>query len=57
MAYSTGMMNKRVTIAKRAEDQGDTFGKSGPALELLEIFGLNAQNIAEKAKKAIALKK
>ena len=35
----------------------DTFGKSGPALELLEIFGLNAQNIAEKAKAAIALKK
>ena len=35
----------------------DTFGKSGPALELLEIFGLNAQNIVEKAKKAIALKK
>ncbi len=35
----------------------DTFGKSGPALELLEIFGLNAQNIAAKAKKAIALKK
>ncbi|MBQ2759583.1 MAG: transketolase family protein [Clostridia bacterium] len=35
----------------------DTFGKSGPALELLEIFGLNAANIVEKAKKAIALKK
>ena len=35
----------------------DPFGKSGPALELLEIFGLNAQNIAEKAKKAIALNK
>ncbi len=35
----------------------DTFGKSGPALELLEIFGLNAQNIVEKAKKAITLKK
>ena len=34
----------------------DTFGKSGPALELLEIFGLNAANICEKAKKAIALK-
>ena len=34
----------------------DTFGKSGPALELLEIFGLNAQNICEKAKKAIAAK-
>lgn len=35
----------------------DVFGKSGPALELLEIFGLNAQNIAAKAKKAIELKK
>ena len=35
----------------------DTFGKSGPALELLEIFGLNAANIAEKAKRAVALKK
>ena len=35
----------------------DRFGKSGPALELLDIFGLNAQNIVEKAKKAIDLKK
>lgn len=35
----------------------DVFGKSGPALELLEIFGLNAAGIAEKAKKAIELKK
>ena len=35
----------------------DTFGKSGPALELLEIFGLNAQNIVAKAKSAIELKK
>ncbi len=35
----------------------DVFGKSGPALELLEIYGLNASNIAEKAKKAIELKK
>lgn len=35
----------------------DTFGKSGPALELLEIFGLNAQNIVSKAKRAIELKK
>ena len=34
----------------------DKFGKSGPALELLEIFGLNAANICEKAKAAIALK-
>lgn len=35
----------------------DTFGKSGPALELLEIFGLNAANICAKAKAAVALKK
>lgn len=34
----------------------DTFGKSGPALELLKIFGLDAEHIAEKAKKAIELK-
>ena len=35
----------------------DTFGKSGPALELLEIFGLNSAHICQKAKEAIALKK
>ena len=35
----------------------DTFGKSGPALELLKIFGLDADNIVAKAKKAIELKK
>lgn len=35
----------------------DTFGKSGPALELLEIFGLNAQNICAKAKLAVEAKK
>ena len=34
----------------------DTFGKSGPALELLEIFGLNAENIAAKAMRAMELK-
>ncbi len=34
----------------------DTFGRSGPALELLELFGLNAANIAAKAKRAIELK-
>lgn len=34
----------------------DTFGKSGPALELLEIYGLNAENISKKAKQAIANK-
>ncbi|MEG2080867.1 MAG: transketolase family protein [Oscillospiraceae bacterium] len=34
----------------------DVFGKSGPAVELLHIYGLDAKNIAEKAKKAIAMK-
>ena len=35
----------------------DTFGHSGPAVKLLDEFGLRADNIAEKAKKAIELKK
>ena len=35
----------------------DQFGHSGPAVKLLDEFGLRAVNIAEKAKKAIALKK
>ena len=35
----------------------DTFGHSGPAVKLLDEFGLRAANIAEKAKQAIALKK
>ena len=34
----------------------DCFGKSGPAVELLHIYGLDAQNIVEKAKKAISMK-
>ena len=35
----------------------DTFGMSGPANELLDIFGLRAKDIVEKAKQAIAAKK
>jgi len=35
----------------------DTFGKSGPALDLLPLFGLSADAIVEKAKAALALKK
>ena len=35
----------------------DVFGKSGPAVELLHIFGLDAENIVKKAKQAIELKK
>lgn len=34
----------------------DTFGKSGPAVELLHIFGLDADNIIKKAKLAISKK-
>ena len=35
----------------------DTFGKSGPAIDLLHIFGLDAANIVEKAKIALSKKK
>ena len=34
----------------------DTFGRSGPAVELLHVFGLDAAHIVEKAKAAVALK-
>ena len=34
----------------------DVFGKSGPAAELLELYGLNAANIVAKAKAAVARK-
>ena len=35
----------------------DKFGGSGPAVEMLKLYGLTAENIAEKAKAAVALKK
>ena len=31
MAYSSGMLNKRITIACRAEDNSNQFGKQGQA--------------------------
>lgn len=34
----------------------DTFGKSGPAVDLLHCFGLDAKNIVDKAKVAISKK-
>ena len=34
----------------------DEFGTSGPALDLLDMFGLSADNIATKAKEVIAMK-
>ena len=35
----------------------DVFGKSGPAKELVSIYGLTAENLAAKAKVAVALKR
>ncbi len=35
----------------------DMYGRSGKVPELLEIYGLTAENIADKARKAVALKK
>ncbi|MBQ6947581.1 MAG: transketolase family protein [Clostridia bacterium] len=35
----------------------DEFGKSGPALKVLDAYGLNAENIVKCAQKAISLKK
>ncbi len=35
----------------------DTFGKSGPAKELLKLYGLSAENIIDKVKAALAMKK
>ena len=35
----------------------DKFGRSGKVPELLEIYGLTAKNIADKARKAVAMKK
>lgn len=34
----------------------DTFGGSGPAAQLLELYGLCAANIADKVRRAVALK-
>ena len=34
----------------------DEFGKSGPAVELLHLYGLDAENIVKKAKLAISKK-
>ena len=39
MGYSSGMLNKRVTVAKRAADQGSDFGKQGsPKYEILGTY-------------------
>lgn len=51
-----GVVSETVPVPVLRVGVEDTFGKSGPALELLEIFGLNADNICQKAKNAIELK-
>ena len=39
MSYSTGMLNKRIQIYRRASEQPSTFGKSGqPKYELVGTF-------------------
>ena len=42
MGYSSGMLNKRVTVAKRYTDENATFGKSGqPKYEILGTFWMS----------------
>ena len=39
MAYTSGMLNKRITIARRKQDTTDSFGKAGqPKYEILGCF-------------------
>lgn len=52
----SGVVSETVPVPVLRVGVEDTFGKSGPALELLEIYGLNAENICAKAKAALALK-
>ncbi len=51
-----GVVSETVPVPVLRVGVEDTFGKSGPALELLEIYGLNAENICAKAKQAISNK-
>ena len=47
--------NYPVPVVKHGVD--DVYGKSGPAKELIEYYGLNAKGIVEKVKIALSLKK
>ena len=53
-AVCDAICNKPVPVLKLGVN--DQFGTSGPAGDLLKLFGLCAENIAVMAKKAIALK-
>ncbi len=54
VAEAVGESGRPVPVVKLGVN--DVFGKSGPAVELLHIYGLDAQNIVEKVKKAISMK-
>ena len=49
------MLSKGTPVVKVGVN--DVFGHSGPAVDLLKEFGLSAENIAEKVKYALTLKK
>lgn len=56
MAYTSGMLNKRITIARRLKDAGNSFGKSGqPKYSILgtywaaETFSKGAKALHEGA--------
>lgn len=54
MAYSTGMLKKRVKVAKRAADEGASFGKSGhPKYEWLNPKGDHAYWMGETFNKGL----
>ena len=50
-------MSERYPVPVLRVGVQDKFGRSGQVPELLELYGLTAANIAETAKRAIALKK
>ncbi|KAA0006736.1 MAG: transketolase family protein [Thermoplasmata archaeon] len=54
-AVSMAMMDRPVPMARVGVN--DVFGESGGARELMEKYGLTAENIAKQAKKVIKLKK
>ena len=42
MAYSTGILNQRIIIARRADDKSNTFGKQGqPKYTIIGTFWAN----------------
>ncbi len=50
------LLAEKLPTLVRKVGVNDEFGTSGPALDLLDMFGLNAANIVQKAKDAISSK-